>query len=119
MKYLTQILIILISFNLYAQDPYLQQTNAKFESEAQNITKAYNKVLALTSKQFVLFEKKVEEFLIRRKKIENNYKAKEKLNLLYEMQKVETREMNDILTKPQLNLYKRIKPKIQPLDEVN
>ncbi|WP_299336546.1 hypothetical protein [uncultured Psychroserpens sp.] len=118
MKKLILLLISLITYNTYAQDSMLQSNNEQLEDKAVKITQTYSDQLSLTGKQFMLFQKTVEEFLIRREKIENAYKGKEKLKLLYEMQEVETKEMNDILTRPQLDLYKKIKLEIQPLDKV-
>ena len=44
----------------------------------------------------MLFPQKVEEFLRRRYKIENEISGKEKLKFLYQLQQEETTEMNDI-----------------------
>ncbi|MBR9913779.1 MAG: hypothetical protein GYB32_02960 [Algicola sp.] len=101
-----------------AQDPMLQNNDESLEDIALRITRYYNDELALTQKQFMLFQKKVEEYLIRREKIEKTLEGKEKLNALFNMQQVETREMNDILTQPQMDMYRKVKPKIQPLDKV-
>ncbi|MGB3605540.1 MAG: hypothetical protein WA775_12760 [Psychroserpens sp.] len=119
MKFIITICISLITLAGFAQDPMLQQNNPKLDDQATKITQAYNDQLALTGKQFMLFQKKVEEYLIRREEIEKKYTDKDKLDRLFKLQEVETREMNDILTRPQLNLYKEIKSKIQPLATVN
>ncbi|RAJ11932.1 hypothetical protein [Olleya aquimaris] len=115
-------IIYMVLFSLttlgYSQDIYTQNNTDVFDKEAQRITNAYNKQLALDADQFLLFEQKVEEFLITRSKIESNYKGKEKLIKLFNMQQKETAEMGDILTRPQLELYKQIKSEIQPLDVV-
>ena len=63
-------------------------------------------------------EKKIEEFKIKREKIEKQYKGKEKLDMLYKLQAQETGEMRNILTQPQFRLYEEIKPKYQPLEVV-
>jgi len=118
MKYTISILAFFLFFYVQAQDPFLQKDHDAIENQAFKLTNQYNKELALDGDQYILFEKKVEEFLIRRKKIEAEYKGKEKLDLIYELQQTETAEMNDILTRPQLQVYKRIKPQIQPLEVV-
>ncbi len=100
---------------LSAQDVYTQKNTEIHDAEAERITKEYNKQLALDGDQFVLFEKKVEEFLIKRAKIENRYTSKEKLDMLFRMQARETVEMKNILTRPQLEVYRRIKSDIQPI----
>lgn len=100
---------------LSAQDVYTQENTEIHDVEAERITKEYNKQLSLDANQFVLFEKKIEEFLIKRAKIEKDYAAKDKLYMLFRMQARETVEMKNILTRPQLKVYKRIKSDIQPI----
>lgn len=111
MKKIFTILAFLITTTIVAQDTFTQKHSEKLEERATEIAKAYDK-------QFMLFEKKVEEFLITRNKIENNFTGKTKLAKLYNMQREETAEMADILTQIQLDIYKQIKDDIQPLDEV-
>lgn len=118
MKKLIGLLIIFISFSAFSQDPFLQNSNPKAEQQAIEITNTYIPQLALTGKQQLLFQQKVEEFLIRRYKIEAELSGKEKLILLYQLQQEETAEMNDVLTRPQLEVYKNVKPEIQPLETV-
>ena len=97
----------------------MEELNEKLDKRATEIAKAYDKQLEMTTKQFILFEKKVEEFLITRNKIENNFTGKNKLAKLYNMQREETAEMADILTSIQLDVYKQIKDDIQPLETIN
>ena len=118
MKKLIVLFAIFSTGLLFAQDPMLQSDAKDLEPKAKAITASYNEELALTSKQYMLFEKKVEEFLIRREKIELRYNGKEKLDMLFALQQRETKEMNDILTRPQLQVYKKIKPTVQPIDKV-
>lgn len=118
MKRLITLALLLFSMATFAQDALLQKNNGILEKEADKVTQKYNAELSLTSKQQALFKKKIEEFLIRRKNIETNNNGREKLDLLYSLQKNETAEMGDILTQPQLRLYKNIKKEIQPLDTV-
>lgn len=115
MKTLLSIIFITIYTLGFSQDPIIQNNSESLEAVAASITDNYNDKLALDAKQFVLFKKKVEEFLIREEKIHNTYKGEEKLNMLYKLRKAETLEMRNILTKPQFNLYKRLKTQIQPL----
>lgn len=116
MKKLLSIIVILYTVTAFSQDPYLQKSNADAEKEAVEITEKYNLELVLSGQQKLLFQQKVEEFLIRRYKIEAEMKGVEKLDRLYLLQQEETGEMNDILTRPQLAIYKRVKPRIQPLE---
>ena len=118
MKNYIIIALLFIGVQSFAQDPYFQQSNPEMKAEAIKITDTYDLQLALSGKERLLFQQKVEEFLIRRSQIEKALSGKEKLNYLYDMQLEETEEMNDILTRPQLKVYKRIKPSIQPLEIV-
>lgn len=119
MKKLLLLLFLCISFSAFSQDPFLQKSNPRAEKEAVSITNQYIPELGLTEKQQLLFQQKVEEFLLRRYKIEAEVSGKEKLNLLYQLQQKETVEMNDILTRPQLEVYKQVKPEIQPLETIH
>ncbi|SHH59760.1 hypothetical protein [Winogradskyella jejuensis] len=99
----------------FAQDPLLQRNNETLDEIATKITRTYDDKLSLEGEQFMLFQKKVEEFLIREEKIHNNYSGKQKLDLINELRKAETMEMRNVLTQIQFDVYKRIKPEIQPL----
>ncbi len=118
MKKLFPLLILFISISAFSQDPFLQKSNLEAKEEAVKITNSYIPELALTGKQQLLFQQKVEEFLIRSYKIEEEFEGKEKLNMLYQLQQQETDEMKDIITRPQWKVYKQVKPKIQPLETV-
>ena len=118
MKKIIFILSLFIGFTAFSQDPVFQKSNANAEEEAIKITNSYDLQLSLTEKQELLFQQKVQEFLIRKSKIEDKFSGKEKLDLLYQMQQEETTEMNDILTRPQMVVYKKVKPSIQPLETV-
>ena len=69
------ILSIVFSLQLSAQDPIMQKDNKALEGIATKITKTYDDQLGLDGKQFTLFEKKVEEYLIREENIHNEFKG--------------------------------------------
>ncbi|NND87764.1 MAG: hypothetical protein HKM28_00795 [Flavobacteriaceae bacterium] len=119
MKTIVSILILFFTLTVAAQDPMLQNNDEQLELRADSITERYVSELALGSKQELLFKKKVEEFLIRAEEIKSRFEGKEKLDMLYALSIQETREMGDILTRPQLDLYKKLKPTLQPLAKVN
>ncbi|MDO1500565.1 hypothetical protein Q2T40_10530 [Winogradskyella maritima] len=118
MRTLIILCIVLFTFNANAQDPMLQFNNEALEEVAYDVTTAYNKHLGMDGRQVTLFQKKVEEFLIREEKIHQNYTGKEKLDLIAELRKAETMEMWNILTQPQMEVYKKWKPTIQPIAKV-
>jgi hypothetical protein len=88
------------------------------KNEAIRITTEYNRELAFTGEQELLFRQKIEEFLIRKSQIEKDFNGQKKVELLSALQREETREMNDILTRLQMEFYKKVKPQIQPLKTV-
>ncbi|MDN3493698.1 hypothetical protein [Winogradskyella bathintestinalis] len=115
MKTTLFIITFLFTFHLSAQDPILQNRDKALEAVATKITTTYDDQLGLDGKQFTLFEKKVEEYLIREEKIHEEFNGEDKLSKLYKLRKAETMEMRNILTQPQFDLYKRIKSQLQPL----
>ena len=119
MKRLLYITLFLVTTVAFAQDPYLQKSDEELEKIARDLTFEYNKQLALDSKQVPLFEKKVEEFLIREENIRRTLKGKPMLDAMVKLRLQETGEMANILTQPQLDLYKRVKAELQPLDVVD
>ncbi len=120
MKNLLLALAFLFSSVVIAQNPMTQNMDdPKLEKEAKELTQKYNDQLGLTGKQVLLFETKVEEHLINAKKIRNsNLQTKEKIAELKLNYANESKDMGDILTKPQLDLYKKLKPEYQPIDPV-
>ena len=119
MRLLLLLITLLFTYNISAQDPLVQKDNEALEAVAIKITKIYDDQLGLDGKQYILFEKKVEEYLIREENIHNNFSGEEKLDQLYKLRKAESMEMRNVLTKPQFDLYIRIKPQIQPLAKID
>lgn len=89
-----------------------------FEEEAIELTDRYDNRLGLTADQRILFQKKVESFLIRAQEVRDEYNGKLELDELYKLQQEEMGEMNDILTQIQWRRYVEIRPQIQPLARV-
>lgn len=113
------LLICLISgIHSFSQDVYFQESNPEAKARAVELTNEYNRELALDGDQILLFQQKVEEFLIKRHKIETEYSGKARLYRLAKLQDEETAEMHNILTRPQLEVYKKIHPLIQPVGTV-
>jgi hypothetical protein len=119
MKKLILLAITLFTINVcMAQDPIYQNGNDSFEKEANLLAKKYSKKLVLSAKQFTLVQKKIEEFMIRREKIEKEFSGKEALDMIYKLQAQETGEMRNVLTQPQFRLYEELKVTYQPLEIV-
>ncbi len=111
---------MVITTSVVGQNPLTQNSNnLKLEKEAKALTKKYNDQLALRAEQMNLFEIKVEEFLINEQKIRNsNLSTKQKLVDLRKNYDMESADMGDILTRPQLKLYKKLKPEYQAIEPV-
>lgn len=118
MKQLLAILLLCVTVQGLAQDPLLQKSNPELEALAKDITKKYDKQLAMRAEQRKLFEMKVEEFLIRAEDIKKKFKGEEELSMLYKLQGQESNEMGDILTRMQMRLYRQLKPELQPLKQL-
>ncbi|HIB47847.1 MAG TPA: hypothetical protein EYO35_06035 [Flavobacteriaceae bacterium] len=118
MKRIITILILLVSTSLMAQDPILQEGREALEERAETITDKYVDALGLRAEQELLFRNKVEEFLIREQKIKEASKGDDMLNKMVALRQNEMAEMADILTRLQLQEYKKVRPTIQPLARV-
>ncbi|MAN58332.1 MAG: hypothetical protein CMC08_00675 [Flavobacteriaceae bacterium] len=118
MKLIATFIFALISVHAFSQDPFLQKDYDNYEGRADAITETYNSELALSSKQELLFKKKVAEFLPRYDKIREAYEGRDMLNKIHSLGEEESAEMRDILTQPQFRLYVRMKEKVQPLARV-
>jgi hypothetical protein len=115
MKPILIVLSVFLTISISAQDPILQKSEESLEVISQNIAKAYDNQIGLDGKQFILFQKKIEEYLIREEKIHKSYSGKKKLDMITKLRAAETMEMRNILTKPQFELYTKLKPEIQPI----
>jgi len=113
-------LLILTLFTLplltYCQGyPPIEDSSDNIQEIANNITDQYDEELAMTYKEKELFRTTVEDFLILRKKILDTKTGKAQLNALTNLQAEETLRMKNILRQPQVELYIKLKPRIQPL----
>lgn len=100
---------LLFNFPVFAQDMTQNSATKEMEVAAKNEVQKWEEELSLRSKQMVLMEKKLVEFAIKRQKLMNrNISQDEKLESLKNLKILETREIRDILTKPQFDRYLRI-----------
>ncbi|MBP2830690.1 hypothetical protein J8281_00705 [Aquimarina sp. U1-2] len=120
MKTILLLVVIFVNTMVFSQNPLTQNSNnLELEQKARELTKKYNSQLALRAKQLNLFEIKVEEFLINEQKIRNSDMTVErKLVELEKNYEKETADIGDILTRPQLKLYKSLKEEYQPIAPV-
>ena len=118
MKKLLLAIIMLVSYSGISQDTHLQMGSETLQEKAKTITDKYVNELGLRAKQELLFRKKVEEFLIREEEIKKTSEGEDMLNKMVALRQNEAAEMGDILTAIQLEEYKKIRPRIQPLARV-
>lgn len=119
MKYIIYITFAFWTLQATAQDPYLQNSTQESEYTSEEITKQYRGKLGMPVDQTTRFMNKIEEFVLRKQKIEAlDVSVAEKLDLLQQLSDQETAEMGNILTRRQLRKYRRLKKKIQPVQVV-
>ncbi|MGI9547211.1 MAG: hypothetical protein ACR2MM_08250 [Flavobacteriaceae bacterium] len=93
-----------------------QLDKAQADREAQLLLNKYQADLELTIEQVTDFHHTISTYLMKRSEIENKALAPEaQKSALTQLSSEETSKMTSILNKNQLKLYKKLKPKIQPL----
>lgn len=117
-KITTLLLFLSLTLGFAQQYPPVNDGSLKVEAKADSITDAYDRELSMTAKQKALFKLKLEDYLMKRQIIESEYDGRKELEALVELQAQETLDMNDILTRIQMKVYKKVKPVIQPLKVV-
>ncbi len=100
--------------NLFAQVPTVKQ-----DSIINNLTESYTEKLALTGKQEIIFKEILQRFFLDKEQLRQEMRGKDKLRALYELGLQENGEMGNVFTAEQLNLYLRLKPSLQPLEELD
>lgn len=101
---------------LSAQDVFLQDESQSTEEKARALTEDYQPELVMTGTQTRLFERKLGEFLIRSEEIKKmNLSTRDRLHMLRQLSAQENEEMANILTRPQVKRYMKLKPDLQPV----
>ncbi|OBX26454.1 hypothetical protein LX77_00994 [Gelidibacter algens] len=114
MKTILTSILLLFSTTIFAQIPDAMNSSS-LKTEADRITDEYDQHLGLTGIQYPLFKNKVADYLRLAEKIKDENEGRAELDALVEMQARESLAMNDILTRLQYRLYKKLKSEIQPL----
>ena len=98
--------IVIFSSIATAQDLTQNSNNPQIEMAAKERVQKWERELSLRAKQALLMEKKFVEFDIKREKLwKDNISEEERLDRLKNLKILETREIRDILTKPQFDRY--------------
>ncbi|RZT00059.1 hypothetical protein [Aquimarina brevivitae] len=119
MKYYIVLLFLITSMTSFGQNTIYQDSDPKLAKEAKDLAYKYDKQLGLTEKQLLTMEKKIEEYLIKEKKIRNsNLSIENKILAIKQNWADESADMSDLLTRPQLQLYEQLKTEYQPIEPV-
>lgn len=118
MKKLSTLIILLFSCITFAQYPDTTPGSQEIREQAKELTTKYDQQLGLDGAQLPIFEDKVEDYLVLSLKIKNDLNGREQLDALTQLMVKETLEMQDILTRPQFIVYKKIRQDIQPIKTV-
>jgi hypothetical protein len=118
-RLVTLVLFFTISTGFAQGYPQTEGASSSITETADRITDAYDQKLSMTSQQKAIFKIRVEDFLKIRQKIMASKTGKDQLNALVNLQAEETLAMNDVLTRLQMSVYKKVKREIQPLKVVD
>lgn len=118
MKNLSIIILVLFTTVAFAQYPDNTPGSEEIRKRAKELTIMYDQELALDGDQLPIFQDKVEDYLVMANQIKKDLDGKEELDALTQLMIRETLEMQDLLTRPQLIVYKKIRQDIQPLKVV-
>ena len=109
------IILLFAGIQVFSQESFFEESTPETKEQAIKLTDEYNKELALDTEQIVSFQQKVEEFLLRRNEIDQEFSGKARLYNLVKLQEEQYTEMHNILTQSQLEAYKKYYSIIQPI----
>lgn len=103
---------LLFSATAVGQTILQPEASQRMEEAAHQETAIWEDELSLTGKQQLLMEKKFVEFAIKRERIlQSKMREAAKSRELLKLEKLENRDMRDILTQPQYDRYIMLKKK--------
>ncbi|TBN06730.1 hypothetical protein EYD45_02275 [Hyunsoonleella flava] len=110
-------LLLLLSFTslAFAQYPDTTYESPEIRKEAKQIVQTYDAQLGLDGAQEPIFLDKIEDYLVLTHNAKKNLDGKEELDALTSLMAKQSLDMQDILTRPQFQLYKKIWQDIQPI----
>lgn len=117
-RFLIPLVLLFITLQLQAQVTYFEQKPPRIEKQADSITKIYSAKLGMTQEQDLIFKSNVADYLMEREQVKKQFKGKQRLKELYKISLEERGSMSEVLTEYQYELYEKIKPELQPLDQV-
>ncbi len=109
-------LLFISSCLLLCTSAFGQMNKSQADQKAQLLLNQYQADLELTIEQVTNFHHTISSYLMKRDEIENKSMAPAALkSALTTLSNEETTKMAAILNPNQLKLYKKLKPKVQPL----
>ena len=103
------IILFLCSTVLYAQGIAQGNPDRELRKAAEETAAMWQDKLALTSKQADLVERKLIEFAIKKNRLlQSKMREEAKTQRLKRLQELENKDMRDIMTQPQYDLYIRL-----------
>lgn len=117
MKNLLFSVVLITAFTFTsAQEELLTTVTPEQEKAAEELAMKFDDELSLTEMQLIKFQDKIETYTAYRDRILNaEYSLEKKNRLLRAYYVEESREMGDILTRPQLFKYRKVRSELQPL----
>ncbi|MGB5236069.1 MAG: hypothetical protein WBM43_00710 [Flavobacteriaceae bacterium] len=110
------IILFFSAFLLICTSAVAQMNQAQADQKAQQLLNQYQADLELTIEQVTDFHQTISSYLMKREEIENKALAPDaRKSALMALSNEETTKMASILNSNQLKLYKKLKPKIQPM----
>jgi hypothetical protein len=119
MKIVLLLAFLCLPLAVFSQDPEFVYISEIQETEAKELTRAYDKELGLTSLQETLFQEKVMEILMRTEQLTSTRTGEPQPYKLDALKKEEADAMRKILTKRQYTLYIQLRDQLQPPVEVH
>lgn len=119
MKRVLTLTFLLLTASLFAQFPDTYYETKEIREKAEKLTMIYDAQLGLDGTQLPIFQDKVADYLTLSEKVKKEFDGKEELDMLTRLMVEESLEMQDLLTRIQYNVYKKIRQDIQPLKIVD
>lgn len=114
MKKLLILAFMCLPLAVFPQEPQPESMSELHETEAEELTRVYDKELGLTSLQESLFKEKVLEFLVRSEQLTATMAGETQPDKLHTLKKEEAEAMRKILSKRQYTLYIQLRDQLQP-----
>lgn len=114
LNFFSVIFFLTLGFTGFSQVPTVAQ-----DSIINTLVDQYTDKLVLTGKQEVIFKENLQEYYLEKESIRKEKHGEAMLKSLYELGQIENGDMQEVLTAEQYEYYIRLKPSLQPLEELS